>query len=590
MKLPQLQHTWQKILAAVGIMLLLVVTVVAFFVNQYWSPILARQIRSTVLASTDSLYKANFSDADFHIVQGKLVIYNLTLQPDRAIYQKRLQQGTAPNNLYTLRVKRIVFRKMHPLKLYFSRKLDISQIVLSEPELRVHYQYNRHRDASSRSNKTAWQRIKGTLRSLQIREVLLNDVKLMYNDYSGNRLDISRLKEMNLTGKDLLIDSVTQFDEKRFYYFKDIQLELNNFSSRSGNGLYTYRVKQLQYSALSQQLKAYQVALLPAPDSVFAQRKIRTWFMFDADTVEASRFDFKKYNKYRFAQASNVLLSRGNFNVYSNPKGKSRRGNRVVTFPQVAIQKLKAHLQLDTITLKRIHFTYNGYGKRSHKKGSLSFNNTEGRIYNITNDSLALTRNNHTRLQLRTYLMDAGPLDVNFDFNLTDSARSFAYRGRIGAMDMEKLNKATMPFGLVKIASGHLDQLHFDFKANQYEANGKVGFLYHDLRVRILKADTIADRYKRRTIASLMANALVVKHNNPDKPGAAPRLVDVKYVRQPDTPFFKTIWKSLSIGIKSSAGYDPVTEKKVKQQIAQHRADKQRRQAKREMRRRRKQR
>ncbi|MFD1258508.1 hypothetical protein ACFQ3S_17005 [Mucilaginibacter terrae] len=571
-----LEHRWQKVLAIVLLVFLFVITVVAYFVNRYWSPILADKVRSTVLTSTDSLYHADFTDADLHIVQGKLVIHNLTLKPDSAVYQRRLRMGTAPNNLYTLKVKRIVFKRIHPLKLYYHKQLDIGQIILSEPELQVSYQLNQKAD-TSQYQVNAWQRIKSILKSAHIGEVMLNDVKFMYKDYSGNKLNISELKEMNLLAKDLLIDSTTQTDASRLFYFKDIQLELNNFSRPTDNGLYTYKIKQLLYSTLTSKLYATGVGLIPAADSLFLKRKIRTWFSFDTDTLKLNGFDFKKYNKFRLLNAGHLLLKRGNFTVFTNPGAQAKKGDRLITFPNVAIQQLKSKFTLDTVELNRIHITYKGYGRKSHKQGIISYNNTRGHIYNITNEPDALKKNNITRVHLNSYLMDAGPLEAEFTFNLTDSARSYTYKGWVGTMDLEMLNKAVIPFGLVEIKSGWLDKLSFDFKADRYAAKGKVSFLYHNLKVHILKMDTVTQKYRHRAIASLLANALIVKRNNPDEPGDEPRTFNINYVRQPDTPFFKSVWKTLGIGIKASAGYDDATEKEVKQHIARHLADKERR-------------
>lgn len=579
-----LEHKWQKILASVLLVFLFLITVVAYFVNRYWSPILADKVRSTVLTSTDSLYHADFTDADLHIVQGKLVIHNLTLKPDSAVYQRKLRMGLAPNNLYTLKVKRIIFKRIHPLKLYYHKQLDIGQIILSEPQLQVSYQLNQKADTTNKNQPNAWQRIKGILRSAHIGEVMLNDVKFMYKDYSGNALNISELKEMNLLAKDLLIDSTTQTDASRFLYFKDIQLELNNFTRPTDNGLYTYKIKQLQYSTLTSKLYATGVALTPSADSLFLNRKIRTWFSFDTDTLKLNGFDFKKYNKIRLLNARYLLLKRGNFTVFTNPGAQPKKGDRLITFPNVAIHQLKNKFTLDTVELNRIHITYKGYGRKSHKQGMVSYNNTRGHIYNITNEPDALKKNNITRVRLNSYLMGAGPLEAEFTFNLTDSARSYTYKGWVGAMDLEKLNKAVMPFGLVEIKSGWLDKLSFDFKADRYAAKGNVSFLYHNLKVHILKMDTVAQKYRHRAIASLLANALIVKRNNPDKPGDKPRTYNINYVRQPDTPFFKSVWKTLGIGIKASAGYDDATEKEVKQHIAQHMADKERRRVKKALR------
>jgi flagellar motility protein MotE (MotC chaperone) len=85
-------------------------------------------------------------------------------------------------------------------------------------------------------------------------------------------------------------------------------------------------------------------------------------------------------------------------------------------------------------------------------------------------------------------------------------------------------------------------------------------------------------------MASLFANALIVKRNNPDYLGGIPRTFEVNMMRQPDMGFFKGIWQTLSTGIKSIAGYDEATEKVVKQHIAQRKADRNNREIKKALR------
>ncbi len=568
------KQRWKKILAVTFIVFLFLITVVAYFINRYWSPILADQVRNTVLNSTDSLYQADFTDANLHIVQGKVVIHNFTIRPNLQVYEQKLKDGDAPNNLYTLKVKRIVFRHIHPLKLYYHRKLDISQIVLSAPELDIVYRAAPRRDSTAQLKRTAWQHIKGILKSLHIGEILLNDVRLSYKDNTLKQPCASEFKEMNLLGKDLLIDSASQQDSSRFYCFKDIQLEFNNFSRPMADSLYNVNIKLLKYSALMRKLEAYHVALTPTPDSLKLQQKKRTIFSFNTDTLLANGLDFNQYYRRHKFYVSRLALLSGNLSVTANPAIQPKKTDRVATFPNVAIRQLKNDFKLDTIQLNKINITYKGYGKRSHKLGTVSFNQTSGSIFNVTNNPVALQKNNFASIRVQSRLMDAGDLQADFKFNLTDSAHSYHYKGSVGAMDLEKLNKAVMPFGLVKITSGNLDKLSFDINADKKLSKGNVTFLYHDLKLHILKMDTVANRYKHRAIASLLANALIVKRNNPDRAGDAPRAIHVTYVRQPDTSFFKAIWKTLSKGIKASAGYDEVTEKQVKQHIAQHRLDK----------------
>ena len=82
----------------------------------------------------------------------------------------------------------------------------------------------------------------------------MGDVKFKYKDYSGNKLEISELKELNVSAHDLLIDSATQTDKSRELYCKDIVAELNNYLGKSSDGLYTYKFDHMRFSTSQSRL------------------------------------------------------------------------------------------------------------------------------------------------------------------------------------------------------------------------------------------------------------------------------------------------------------------------------------------------
>src|SRR5258708_39440132 len=161
-----LKHRRHKILLTFLLIFLGIILILAFFVNLYWSPILANWVKSTVLTSSDSLYTVDFSDAKLHVLKGEIDIYNITLKPDTAVYNRRVKAHLAPNNLVELHVKRLVLSHIHPFNLYFHRTLDIDQVTLREPELKVSYQLNHTNDTVTKDNRTTWQKISKSLRSI----------------------------------------------------------------------------------------------------------------------------------------------------------------------------------------------------------------------------------------------------------------------------------------------------------------------------------------------------------------------------------------------------------------------------------------
>jgi hypothetical protein len=176
--------------------------------------------------------------------------------------------------------------------------------------------------------------------------------------------------------------------------------------------------------------------------------------------------------------------------------------------------------------------------------------------------------------------MSKGKAEVFFRFDLSDPKGTFTYKGSVGSMNLPAFNQASMPLALVKLNSGTLKQMTFDIQANSSDAQGKVEVLYNDLSVTVLKADTAHDRLKHMTIASLFANTLVIKHDNPDEQDDAPRSVYVTYHRPDTVAFWGSIWHTLLAGIKPNAGVTKQVQENIKFQLAQQKQNKITRQVK----------
>lgn len=567
-----------KIGAGVIIGLTVVVLILAFLVNHYWSPILAKKVRSVVLESSDSLYHADFSSAELHVLRGQIIFYNITLLPDTAVYNRRVKQHLAPNNLVSLHVKRLILDHVHPFTLYFKHRLDIGQIILSAPELDDSYQLNHTKDTVVKDHRTVWQKISKSLHSVHIGQIFLSDVQLRYKDYSGNKVAISELKEMNLSATDLLIDSATQKDKSRLLYCRDIVAELNNYKGTSPSGLYRYTINHLKLSTLTSQLDIEGLRLAPVNKDEFFDKTTKDRFDVYLDSVQLSHFDYLGYHKYRTVSTSCLFIKKGSFSLFNNPNKLKKPGvDKLKSFPQIALSKLTTDIRIDTLLVQHLDVAYSEYNKKSYQTGTITFNDTHGRFLNVTNNKAALAKNSICTAQLNTLFLNRGALNVSFIFDLSASDAAYSYKGTLGSMDMEYLNPATMPFAMVKITGGTEKRLDFDIHANSTVNKGRLTFLYNNLKVKLLEPDTTMNGFKGKLIPSLFANIFILKHNNPDKDGEVPRSFYITYMRPKDSPFFKTIWHTLLAGIKPSAGLDDKKMQATQAQLTAHQVEKQNR-------------
>jgi hypothetical protein len=575
MKLRFLKHKWQKIVFNFVLIPVAIIFLIAIILNHYLSPILANKVREAVLTGSDSLYRADFSDAQLHLLEGKVTIYNISLIPDTAVFNRKKRQHLAPNNLITLHVKRLILLHVHPISYYFGHKLKINKIILNQPELNISYQLNHTKDTIEKDHRTAWQKISKSLHSIQVEHIYFNDVKFKYEDYSGHKLVISELKEMNLSATDLLIDSATQNDKSRLLNCKDIVTELNNYTGKTSNGLYDYKIKYLKLSTQTSKLTIQGLQLEPAKTNIFFNKSQSDRFTLNLDSLRLNNFDFLRYHKYRVLRASSLDLNGGILRVFGNPnQQKGPVTDKINTFPNRILRKVDADLGIDTVRLSHINVEYSEFNVDSKKTGTVTFNNTSGYFYNVTSNEKAIEKNNIITANLTSYFMNRGRLDVQFMFNLTDKDAAFTYKGTLGPMSANKINQASVPLAMVKITSGDVKQFSFDIKANSKAFKGNVTLLYNDLKISLLKADTAHNQLKKQALMSIFANLFVIKRNNPDDISRAPRTTNVNYLRPKESPFFKTLWRTLLEGIKPAVGLDKKNQKATNDRIAEHNKNK----------------
>ncbi|QQL48779.1 AsmA family protein [Mucilaginibacter ginkgonis] len=572
-----IKKRWQKILAVELIGLAIIVFVIGLLINIYWSPIVSDRLKTIVNNSSDGLYKIDFSDAQLHFLQGKIVIHNINLRPDTATYNRLRSRGLAPNNLIELRLKRLVLKNIHPLRLYFKKELEIGDVIFSAPNVHVTYQLNHLTDTVAKDKRTLYQQIASTLKKVHIGNILFNDVELKYEDRHTAQPKITELRELNFNAIDFLVDSASQFNKKRYLYCSDVTAELYNYIGKSANCLYSYSAKEISFSTKTSQLKAYKCSLVATRKlTEFFKYTYRDQFVFNLDSLQINHFDFQGYNKYHNVHASTVSLTNGGLNIFGNPRLNPKKVNadRINSFPNQAIFNIPIDLKIDTVKVKNIDLVYREYGVKTNREGHIGFYDIAGNMLNITNNKEAVKLNPVTLVKFKSRFMKKAPIETEFTFDLADSLRSYSYKGSLGVMKLSDANPIAVPLGSLSVNGGQCKGLFFDIKADKNSSRGKVTFLYSNLRVHLLKADTVNEKMHHLRIASIIANNGILKRNNPDTIDAEPRSAILNLPRPKNFPFFKTMLQTLISGIKPCTGFDEKTQQAVKARMAQHEIDK----------------
>ncbi|QEC79221.1 AsmA family protein [Mucilaginibacter ginsenosidivorax] len=561
------KNRWRKI-SIIGLGILgVIILVVVFFLNSFLSRTLSSKFKEAVLKGTDSLYRVNFSKLDINVFNGTAVLHDITFKPDTTAYHRLQQAGKAPNRLFEIKVKRLEVSGAHPLDIWLHKKIEVALIDLKNPEIYISKNGDKQQPQKPADKRTIYQKLSASFKLIRVDDIRLGEINFTYRDKSGPKPSVHVLKEMDVHATNLLIDSATQADTSRTLYCRDIVTQLRHYTGKSANGLYTYKINSVKLSTKTSRLDIAGVDVQPLTISMYLAKSHTDRFGLHLDAITLHHFNYRSYRQGQGLDVARAVLNKGEFSIFSNPNGPLKTTDRLVTFPNWAIRQLKMGLQVDTLDIKDLDVNYSEFKKgKSRKTGTVRFSAVTGSIFNLTNKKALLQKQPLATAHLSTLFMGKGRLNLQFGFNLADDGYSYSYKGHMGAMNMADANPAVMPLGLVRITSGTVTSLDFDIHGNQRRSAGKVTFLYHNLKVDVLKTDD-EKGYAKKGIISLLANTVILKSDNPDNGKTIPRVADVAFIRPKNFPFFKTIWSALLNGLKGCAGVGKADEKEKNQPL-----------------------
>ncbi|HKG08434.1 MAG TPA: hypothetical protein VKB19_18345 [Pedobacter sp.] len=552
-----------KWLAGILALLVLLVGAGAIYLSSRWKPLLTEKIKTGVFDGSKGLYRISFRDISLNLLTGSATLDEVSLIPDTAVFNKLKASKKAPAHLFEIKLKRLQFSRIHILRAYFKKKVEMNAIVLKKPSINLIYNKLDERPDAVEDERSLYQQISQTLKSVHVGTIKIEDADFDYINGSTSR-SMNSVKHLNITVNDLLIDSLAQFDSTRFFYTKDINFELTGYRSLGKDKMYTMKIDTIAGSAKGQFVRLKGFQMIPMyPDLAFSRKYTYGKDRYDLnfDEIRLNGVDFVKLNDEGVLHAKVLKIGPAKAAIFVNRELPAPPGfDKLRNFPHVAVKRIPVPTAIDSIVIDNVDVAYTEYNPMSEKKGTIYFQNLKGNILNVTNDSARIAVNHHAVASLTALVMKTSRINVLIDFDLKDKYAAFTYRGTVAPMNMLVLNPMAKNMGLVEISSGRMQKVTFDIQANSRGSSGIVQFNYTDLNVKLLKAGEDGKGMKKKGLLSFLANTLLIKNNNPDE-GQAPRKARIKFTRTPAASFFNQLWKGVFIGIRETVGLSVVPVK-----------------------------
>ena len=554
--------------ALIGFLILITfISGLAIYLNYYWKPIITQRIKETVYQSSDGLYRIDFDNVRMNFVTGRMHILNIRFTPDTLVYNEMKRDSIAPRHLYTVALAELILKRINPWKVYFDKDLEIGSIEIDHPSLELNFTDLKNNNGTLKENKrTAYQRLAPYLKSIKIGDVIFKDADFKYIDHSLNGKNVTALKGLYIKISDLLIDSVSQFDSSRLYYTRDIYAELMGYNTITLDKNYSVQIKELRASTAGAYFRMNGIRVVPRFGEMEFSRRFKFQkprYTVNIEDLQLNKIDYELLNRERRISASSLILSRANLSIFLNRQIPDSIRNKGMNFPQIALQRFNLNTTVDSVLLHNSIVDYSEYNPSSLRKGKVTFSQINGTITNLTNDSINLIKNKYSDVKLTSLLMDRGRLDATMKFNLNDPGGVFEYAGRLGNIDAGLLNSAIRPLSLIEIKSGFIDKMIVKGTGSLKGVRGKLTCYYKDLKIALLEMSGKTVRLKRKGIASIFANILIIKDDNPS-PGAPVRTSNFLFNRPQHSSFFNMIWKGFAGALLETIGFDSATQKEIK--------------------------
>jgi hypothetical protein len=157
-----------------------------YIAGDKWKPLLQAKLKEMVLKSTDSLYHIEYSNFDLDLASGDATLSDFKLVPDPVVYEKLVSAQKAPDNLFTLSVKKLSIKNVGAKKAYQEKVLIINNITIDKPDLTiVNKRYSFNDTVKVGRPKTPYQIIKNIFKQLQVDSISLKDISVNYVNKSN---------------------------------------------------------------------------------------------------------------------------------------------------------------------------------------------------------------------------------------------------------------------------------------------------------------------------------------------------------------------------------------------------------------------
>lgn len=423
--------------------------------------------------------------------------------------------------------------KVNDISLYdlvFHNTFLVEEVVISGGRLR----YNER--ASQLPKKKSGLKFKRlfikniSLRNVEIKvltDTVVNFSALLNGSLAGAVIEFDSLQALHYTAKNIIAD----VDKIRF--------------NRQGN-LYRATIERLHLDTKQEMLTLDSALLIPNYGKYeFAhhvgEQISRVNLSIPHLIMKGVRFD--KLSDSAFV-VSKVEINLYELFVFKDRRVPFRRKHNV-PLPMESFLKFPWLVKVDTILIKNSLIRVEEFPEKGNASGTVTFRSINAAFTGI-NNRIQGKDPHHAYLNATGLLMGRGLIKAQLSFPL-DGSPIYQASGSLSEMPFAELDPILTPMAHLRIKSGRLNKLTFNFQYTEWVSNGHIDLDYENLHIISLNSDN----HSVNEVRTFLINA-IVKNNKHQTWSPYKRAGTIQIERDRKRYIFNVWCRSILDGLKSS--------------------------------------
>jgi hypothetical protein len=211
------------------------------------------------------------------------------------------------------------------------------------------------------------------------------------------------------------------------------------------------------------------------------------------------------------------------------------------------LKKIPLQIRVNILKLNHATVVYEEFPEKGSQSGILKIENVRLSLSPFINRP---TTSDGKYLNLRVSGSIMGSGNINALLYLPLNSGNYFVKGAINDLDLTTLNSSSENLGNLRIKSGFLDNLSFQFNFNEEKSTGELVGEYHHLILEKLKESEEGKKVAR--FQSFMLKKIIIPKNKDKTMSESKRKGKINYKRDPTRFISHYFLQSLMTGIKSS--------------------------------------